>query len=335
MLLRISMFSVSILLGTMVHVRADQVLLAFGKNTDLAAIEVHDARLTLRGDWLQIATGRKQPWPGITLKAPGGHWDLAACQYVAIDVKNLGPQPVDVSCRVDNPGADGVKNCVTGHITLKPKEQKTLTVHLTRQMPEELRSKLFGMRGYPGGWSESGGINPSNIDKLLIFVAKPSVNHRFEIAKVRAGGLQQSGLPLDEKELFPLIDAFGQFVHKDWPGKMHTLADFSAQKQAEEADLAAHPGPREWDQYGGWQAGPLLKAGGRFRTEKYQGKWWLVDPEGRLFWSHGIDCVRTENATPVTDRKHWFADLPDKDSPLAAFFGRGNWAPHGYYQGDW
>jgi hypothetical protein len=68
-------------------------------------------------------------------------------------------------------------------------------------------------------------------------------------------------------------------------------------------------------------------------VEKHEGKWWLVDPEGRLFWSHGIDCVRMENITPITDRKHWFADLPGKDSPFALFLGRGNWAPHGYYKG--
>ncbi|MEI3004161.1 MAG: hypothetical protein V8T87_06005 [Victivallales bacterium] len=39
--------------------------------------------------------------------------------------------------------------------------------------------------------------------------------------------------------------------------------------------------------------GPKLKATGYFRVLRYQGKWWLVDPEGRLFWSTGIDVLRT------------------------------------------
>jgi len=55
-------------------------------------------------------------------------------------------------------------------------------------------------------------------------------------------------------------------------------------KQEEEADLKEHPEPKDRDVYGGWSAGPKLEATGYFRAEKYNGKWWLVDPEGRLFW---------------------------------------------------
>ena len=133
-------------------------------------------------------------------------------------------------------------------------------------------------------------------------------------------------------KLFPLIDAFGQYVHRDWPGKIHTAADFAERKKAEVEDLASHPGPGDWNQYGGWKAGPRLAASGRFRVENREGKWWFVDPEGRLFWSHGIDCVRMENSTPTTDREHWFAALPAKSDLLGRFYGHGNWAPHGYYK---
>ena len=133
--------------------------------------------------------------------------------------------------------------------------------------------------------------------------------------------------------MFPLIDAFGQYVHKDWPGKIHAAADIAPRKTAEDADLAGHPGPGDWDSYGGWKGGPQRPASGRFRAEKLDGRWWLVDPEGRLFWSHGIDCVRGENSTPITDRENWFAALPAAGEKLSRFYGHGNWAPHGYYQG--
>jgi hypothetical protein len=105
-----------------------------------------------------------------------------------------------------------------------------------------------------------------------------------------------------------------------------------ARREAEERNLAANPGPAERDQYGGWAAGPRLKATGFFRVEQYRGKWWLVDPEGRLFWSHGIDCVRSTNTTPISDREHYYRDLPGADSPLASFYGTGTWGPHGYYE---
>ena len=53
-----------------------------------------------------------------------------------------------------------------------------------------------------------------------------------------------------------------------------------------------------------------------------------------MFWSHGVDCVRwTSGYTPITDREFWYANLPRRGTPLAQFFGKGAWAPHGYYQG--
>jgi hypothetical protein len=77
----------------------------------------------------------------------------------------------------------------------------------------------------------------------------------------------------------------------------------------------------DWDQYGGWAAGPQLAATGRFTTAKHEGKWWLVDPEGRLFWSHGIDCVGFGwGTTQIEGRERWFAELPEEGSPEAQYY---------------
>ena len=76
----------------------------------------------------------------------------------------------------------------------------------------------------------------------------------------------------------------------------------------------------------------MLGATGFFRVQKYKGKWWLVDPTGRLFWSNGVDCVHDHAAaTPLTDRKDYFRSLPAPSSPLAQFFGRATWAPRGTF----
>ena len=322
-----------VLLGT-AAARAEQVLLSFSKDFDVNTVEKHDAKVTLSGAALRLATGHKTDWPGITLKAPGGRWDLAALAYVALEVKNVGANDVEVHCRLDNPGADGTKNCVTEQIILKPGEQKTLTVPLERRLPEALRSKLLGMRGYPGGFSENKGIDPGNVNQLLVFVSKPKAEHVFEITNLRADGTRPAETSLDAAKFFPMIDQYGQYVYQDWPGKIKSEEDLAKRKQSEAADLAAHPGPGDWDQYGGWQAGPKLQATGFFRVEKLEGKWWLVDPAGRLFWSHGSDCVHATNATtPITDREFYFAALPGKDSPFGQFYGKADWAPHGYYQG--
>ncbi|UKI34212.1 MAG: hypothetical protein L6W00_13000 [Lentisphaeria bacterium] len=42
--------------------------------------------------------------------------------------------------------------------------------------------------------------------------------------------------------------------------------------------------------------GPKLKATGFFRVERCEGKWYFVDPEGRLFFSRGVNSVRLSSS---------------------------------------
>ena len=139
---------------------------------------------------------------------------------------------------------------------------------------------------------------------------------------------------MSTKDFLPCFDKYGQFKYREWPGKTHSDAEMRAVTAEEEKDLAAHPGPKDWNKFGGWAAGPQLKATGRFRTEKVDGKWWLVDPEGRLFWSWGAVRVTPSSAmTPLNgnprtpkvggnlpDRDCLFEALPKKGEPLAEFY---------------
>jgi len=306
----------------------EQVLFDFSRGFDIGSVLTTDAtaRLTEAGA-LRVETGHSKQWPGITLKAPAGKWDLSKYEYVSIDIRNIANEPVTVYCRVDNPGADGNKNCVTESITVQSQAAEKLSVRLF-PTPWRLSEpvELIGMRGAP---AHSGKVDASNVTQLLVFVSKPDIDHVFEVKNICAGGHVET---LDVKTFFPFIDQFGQFIHSDWPGKTHSMEELVANGEAEEQDLAANPGPADRNIYGGWTAGPRLKATGFFRVEKYEGKWWMVDPLGRIFWSHGIDCVRSANATPITDREHYFLNLPDAGSPFAEFYGTGRGAAHGYYR---
>ena len=78
--------------------------------------------------------------------------------------------------------------------------------------------------------------------------------------------------------------------------------------------------PAAWDRFGGWKDGPQLDATGWFRTAKHDGKWQLVDPDGRLFFSLGIDGVGFGDATIIDERKHWFEKLPPDDAANREFY---------------
>lgn len=295
---------------------ADQVLFRFNRDTDLARFTTSDATLghvTRDGeDLLRMVTGTKQRWPGVTLAAPSGCWDLTAFANVVVLVGNAGDKRASLNCRVDNPGADGIRNCVNGSITLDPGQTGELKVILHRASDDTLGGKLFGLRGYPVASGGPGTINATNITQILLFVSEPKETRVFEVKELRATGhyTRPTAWVTDAKPFFPFVDTFGQYKHKNWPGKVHSLAELQQYRETEARDLAAQPGPRHWNEYGGWANGPQLQATGFFRTQKHGGKWWLVDPAGRLFFSHGIDCVRALDITPIEERADWFEEFP-------------------------
>jgi hypothetical protein len=121
------------------------------------------------------------------------------------------------------------------------------------------------------------------------------------------------------------VDKYGQFAGADWPGKVHGDQDLQDQRMAEEADLRSHPAPSDRDAWGGLNDGPQLRATGYFRTELQGGKWWLVDPDGRLFLSVGMNAVTSSAPTVVSGRESLFSWLPSPGDPLSAYYGQSTW----------
>lgn len=302
------------------------------------ALEPRDAKAqsiaTPAGPRLRVLTGHRSQWPAVLFHSGKEPWNLAAYQYATVTVKNVGTSPATVGLRIDSRAADRRKPGPQNRADLKPGEEATIRVRLASRVPPQWREKLVGMRGLPFGWSENSQFDPAQVDEMSVYVTRPSVDHRLEISDIRAVGTSISPPTDVVARLLPMIDRYGQFMHRDWPGKVHNDAELQRHRQQEADVLARDKGPEGWDQYGGWLAGPKFQATGFFRTTKHRERWWLVDPEGRLFWSHGIDCVRsTMGNTPLTGRESWFADLPQRDSPLGQFFGRTTVGPVGYYAG--
>jgi hypothetical protein len=118
----------------------------------------------------------------------------------------------------------------------------------------------------------------------------------------------------------PRVDRFGQRASGAWPGKVQGEEDLRAAREAEALELEAMVLPPDRDEYGGWMAGPALEASGFFRADRdAEGRWWLVDPRGRPFWSLGTTGVRTTSeATPPAGREFLYEALPGPDGPFAA-----------------
>lgn len=97
-----------------------------------------------------------------------------------------------------------------------------------------------------------------------------------------------------------LVDRYGQSAQKEFARKIKSDAQLMDVAAKELANLQASDGMSDRSHFGGWKDGPKLEATGYFRTEKVDGKWWMVDPEGYLFFSNGIANIRMANTTTVT-----------------------------------
>ena len=283
---------------------------------------------------MDVKTGTEYRWPGVRMDFACGECDLSQFGRVAVAVSNTTDKAVAVNLSVKSTGVQG--QTPGGKVELMPHATGEIIVDL-RNMPWALDAPLSldGMRGFPKTPGEGSTFNLHRVRSFHVFVVQRGVDEGFSVLRVSAtySGVRQKMLPA--AGFLPFVDKYGQFAHDDWPGKIHDDGELEKSRKDEDAWLNGHACPiPDADRFGGWAGGPKLKATGFFRTEKVDGKWWLVDPDGHLFFSHGVDCVGPGGATGVGLREKYFSWLPAKDDPdFGKFWGRVDWpAAHGFYK---
>ena len=139
----------SVLLCCPMLLCADQALVDFSKELNLAAVETHDVKLSLNDGRLRMETGQEERECGIVFKAPDGRWNLSAFRDLAVELKNAGQNRVRVFCEIDNPRADGSKSYMTQSIEVSPGEEKSLRVALPRRFSASCARSFRGCAACP------------------------------------------------------------------------------------------------------------------------------------------------------------------------------------------
>lgn len=256
-------------------------------------------------------------WPGMTISFDEPR-DWRRVGALSLELANPNPFPVKFFLRVDDdPSADGRRHCRAASATIRAGESGKF---LANAGPDPMD---LGVRGLPvpAGYQALNlegehELNLAHVTGFVFFLQEPKEPTSLLLKDVRllprlgAGGMRES------------VDRFGQHAGADWPGKAHDEADLVERRKAEAEDLKAHPAMPDRNRFGGWAKGPKREAAGFFRTAKIDGKWWLVDPDGALFFSSGVDCVGEGDPTIITGRESWFSWLPGEDDPMSKFYGR-------------
>ncbi len=294
--------------------------------------------------WLRL-TAKKENAGALVLRAPGGVWDLGAFAEIAVPLRNPGPAPVAVMLEIrDTASLDGPVKAHPRTYRARaalPGDGSTvwLAVPLGTKNPGPLAARFLSMQAAPADFARHGFMDGAGIAQVSLRFTSAAAGAAIAVGPVQARGVPEPWRDWPESRVFPLVDEFGQYAHRSWPGKINSADDFAARREAEDANLAAHARPQDWNCYGGWAGGPQRRATGFFRVEKIDGQWWMIDPDGRLFWSHGVVRVATRQrvggvyrGTPLPDREHLFR-LPPKDSPLGRFYDTEAPSTRGYYFG--
>ena len=242
----------------------------------------------------EFRTG-SNPWPYFVLvPEKGNQWDFSRYRFISFEIENL-----DRERSVTGELCLGMwSRHKIGVFVLGPGEKRTFTYPLNHKGRPSF-DPLFQGKGMPSGFE--GGTNIDTSSVKCIHVICGFVHWcRFRIAGIRLHGRYEPAPAIRSPEnFFPFIDDYGQYRHEEWPEKIKSDRQLKESLQNEKSVLK--PRVADWNKWGGWRNGPHLKATGCFRVEKWEGKWYFVDPDGRLFFSRGINSL-TRGDYWLTDR---------------------------------
>ena len=152
--------------------QAPKILVNFGA---VSAIDLQQERskaeIVKRGDnhALQIDSSEGD-WPGVLIQtAKAGPWDLSGFDQVEMDIHDTQDVPLRVLLSVNNPRADGRRNCNTAAVHVPAKGNATLVLPF---------GSWHGDPGHP--------IDLANVVSVRVFLDQPRRPHRFFVDDIRA-----------------------------------------------------------------------------------------------------------------------------------------------------
>ena len=266
---------------------------------------------TTDGHALEVNFSPDAYWSVVRFQ-PDEPWDWSALEdfHFAIDAENTGEESIQLYVSLTNADASGNPTEITGNRAVTANRSvniaagesgtyffvldgPTTTIETAKRenpSPWETDDEMFYWR-----------YGQKNMD--LGNVTSISLNVRGNITPktIRVDNMRLRKNPEhDLSFLEGVVDEFGQNAKEDYPVKVHSLEELkkaAADELAALEDSSLMPDRSRW---GGWKDGPKLDGTGFFRVEKVDGKWWMVDPDGYLFFSHGPANVRMANLTTFT-----------------------------------
>ncbi|WP_281690977.1 beta-galactosidase [Pseudomonas sp. PARCl1] len=294
--------------------------------TEDAGMPQYNAEQTAEGEVLRRVVFNPAQRPTLRLSPQSGVWDWSSGKFLTLRLQSAMDWALTVDATVQ--GSDG--RTLTSRIDLPAGPAQTVMVPLTASSPLSQ-----GMRaGPPMPWlhggqrllltSSAGAVDLKQVASVSLSIPGPKVAQNLLIERV---GIQDDD-QAHQAAYRELIDAYGQSTRGSWPEKVANDEQLKAAATREQQQLKAwlaERGKQQLDAYGGLLAGPAFAAEGFFRTEKRDGRWYLITPDGHPFYSLGVNAVAADGGRTYTaGREAMFKALPGEGDALGAFYGEGN-----------
>lgn len=294
--------------------------------TEDAGMPQYNAEQTAEGEVLRRVVFNPAQRPTLRLSPQSGVWDWSSGKFLTLRLQSAMDWALTVDVTVQ--GSDG--RTLTSRIDLPAGPAQTVMVPLTASSPLSQ-----GMRaGPPMPWlhggqrllltNSAGAVDLKQVASVSLSIPGPKVAQNLLIERVSIQDDDQAY----QAAYRELIDAYGQSTRGSWPEKVANDEQLKAAANREQQQLKAwlaERGKQQLDAYGGLLAGPAFAAEGFFRTEKRDGRWYLITPDGHPFYSLGVNAVAADGGRTYTaGREAMFKALPGEGDALAAFYGEGN-----------
>lgn len=209
--------------------------------------------------------------------------------------------------------ADGRAEPLSIHYEILPNLDVSFRVSI-----DELWSRRHFLPVFPGSFkAHCRGVpmDPRDVERVEISVLPGKDFRGAVLRRVYVSDEEPAGVRPER----PLVDPLGQMKDCEWPTKTHSFAEMEARLKAELAEAQKGEDDRRgMSAYGGYKA-KRFEATGWFRTQHDGDRWWLVDPEGCAFFSHGV-CYGTRMGEFgwYSGMEGFYEDMPSPDDPRFA-----------------
>ncbi|MHC8403819.1 beta-agarase [Pseudomonas sp. TMB3-21] len=310
-----------------------QTLFNFVRPADVVQVATQDASLpqsnaeqTAEGEVLRRVTFNPVAEPTLRLTPQTGAWDWSQSGVMSLRIQSAMNWAVTLYVKIQS--NDG--KTLISRVDLPAGPAQTLLVPLQPSSPLGMGMKagppmpmtFDGQRVLLA--SSAGELDRSQVVSVTLSMDQPKVAQSILLERFGV----QNAEAVTQAAYGGLVDAYGQSTRTKWPEKVSSdeqLKSAAAKEQQQLKTWLAERQKGSLDKYGGWTQGPAFKASGFFRSEKRDGRWYLVTPEGHPFYSLGVNTVSPNvNQTYVAGREWMFESLPKPDDALATHYGEGD-----------